>query len=481
MKRQKKKNLPVLMALLLTAALAAASLALAGCKQPADPDTETPNGGNGKNGPGQPQGPGEPGVETPDPAKYDVFYPYDNQAALPGGKTWEDYVTWVYTEDTAATIDTVGVCHKEGTEKQVKKDKGNNEVSEVTGVTRKYAAGKPALAHLRVDNITIEKGKRIDANGNIVPLTLPDMGGPAYTDYFPKDVNLVQGNPGSIIAGHNGTGYGGSAGSGIHGILDYSEATHVIADFLPQLSAQAAGLQAFFEGGESIHSKFTDLAAAESQIRRGTASGQKPNVDSFLGNMDTQLGIIIAKVSDGLVPADKDTLDAYIDAYQKYHYLITRDWRTEQSGSPELETARTAYLTARAGLPAESQVDMFNNTYDNGRGTNIAGIGGKSSNVGGYFVVEMKPLIVGALGLDGFTGAEAMAEALLLQIQDAEELRAFKEDMIKEAVYNNGLENINTNCLLEYDEIVDPLPTPPLLNPPVAQIAPERVPGTEFA
>jgi hypothetical protein len=77
--------------------------------------------------------------------------------------------------------------------------------------------------------------------------------------------------------------------------------------------------------------------------------------------------------------------------------------------------------------------------YDNGRGTTFD-TPGNSGDLRDALANAMKAKIVTALGLTGVANADAMAEALVIQLgQDMSELDAFIEDLQLEGITTNNV------------------------------------------
>jgi hypothetical protein len=225
----------------------------------------------------------------------------------------------------------------------------------------------------------------------------------------------------------------------IHGSLSNSEAKNSAIDMLQGFLDQAGALHTFFEGAKasypSLATKFTALQNAEAAIK--TKTNATNGLLTYHTTVDTEVDAILDTIF-GNSGTDRETFEKYFDAYAKGQYLVSRDWQTEHGSGNNPGTKPAAATEAEgdfADLLSAIGKSVPGGIYDN-RGTLL--------NIGtsGNFVAlmtnlkgEMKTQILAKLGLTGVTNADAMAEALIIQLgQDNEEFRAFIEDLTKEGL-----------------------------------------------
>jgi hypothetical protein len=222
----------------------------------------------------------------------------------------------------------------------------------------------------------------------------------------------------------------------IHNSLDTGEAASVLRDTFPQYAAQANALKTVFAGATADNSaltaKFTALKNAEEAIR---TAGSGRTLTQRLNTVDTQRNIIINTIFNGNAD-DYNEFTKYYNAYTKGQYLITADWNTRPG---DLAEAENAFKLARDPLAAAGLITATTTGTIVPRSTELH-IG---SNVSAQFAdmeTGMKTRIISALGLTGVTNADAMAEALVIQLaQDQKEYRAFIDDITAEGLLSTGL------------------------------------------
>ncbi|GHV67088.1 hypothetical protein AGMMS49928_03330 [Spirochaetia bacterium] len=481
--------------MVLAGILAATSLTMAGCENPA--------GGGGGNGGYIPSNPHEHTWGTP---------------------VWEgaENASWAYYTDNPATWDTAGLGHKIGTEEKIRTctTDGTTEVVDTrTYVPEQWVSDggipdatnpgsgsgtghqEPAQnTHLRVD-IIIPANRVLQSDGGFTVLDPSkevhnhnyqwvDTG---VTDWFPKagdstkeiekkeqkeictddqtlsgasnrwvatgnerdkaidpitsfpDTASIQywGNPDiDIIATIGSTN--APTGNAVH-TADGGTMVATINLVLPKLSQQAKALETFFAGSTgatpAITATLTELKNAQAKIRVGK-NGNNANdvtITNFLAGMDAMITALEAKMGN--------TTGTAYDAYMKGQYLINRDWLTENGDNTALNSALTAFTTAR-GLAGydNSLTDSYSK---GGRGTSIPiGSDYDLNTQLGQMETATRGQILTALGLNGLTGAEAtranaMADMLIKQLQDAQELRAFAKDIEVEQPQSSWTMNIS--------------------------------------
>ncbi|GHV36087.1 hypothetical protein AGMMS49546_00730 [Spirochaetia bacterium] len=452
-KKGTKLSLPVMV---MTGVVVASSLLMGACPSPT-------GGGGGNGNPGIPGGPGG----------------HEHQ--------WGATVTntsWKFFTDTAATADAAGTGHKIGTETKTRTCTTDSTTETIE--TRTYVAATPFVpgntivgpngeitiippqeaqsaqnTDLRLP-VTIDKNRVMDEDGNFTVLdpsketggsTVTNLPSTAITN-FPtstNDISMI-----NVVMGVNTHG-------NVHGATD-GNAMAVIYTTLPLLSKQAKALEDFFAHSTGatpeLQATLNELRDAEAKIRAGKNGGTGDvTITTFLDGMDSLINTLETKIkaSNG-----GSLTDAY-DAYKKGQYLTNRDWATEADAGTThaaLDVAVTAFQTARDKIATPSSAAYAART------TNIP-IGdypGVQAQFG-VMATTMRGQILTALGLTGLSGeqqtrANAMADALIIQLQDTEELRAFKADVTAEA-------GITTNEVLNYNGATSFMATQPSY--PVAQ------------
>ncbi|GHV91376.1 hypothetical protein AGMMS50268_18790 [Spirochaetia bacterium] len=459
-KSTKKGTKLSLSVMVMTGVVVASSLLMGACP--------SPTGGGGGNG--NPGIPGEPGG-------------HEHQ--------WGATVTntsWKFFTDTAATADAAGTGHKIGTETKTRTcaTDGTIETIEV----RTYVPLTPAVpgdtiidpatgqqtiiapqdekpaqnTDLRLP-VTIDKNRVLHEDGSTTVLDPSKETGGGTTETslpstaitnFPTSTNNI--SMINVVMGVNTHG-------NIHGATEGDAmAKIVIYDALPLLSKQAKALEDFFAHSTGatpeLQATLNELRDAEAKIRAGKNGGTGDvTITTFLDGMDSLINTLETKIkaSNG-----GSLTDAY-DAYKKGQYLTNRDWATEADAGTThaaLDVAVTAFKTARDKIATPSSAAYAART------TNIP-IGdypGVQAQFG-VMATTMRTQILTALGLTGLSGeqqdrANAMADALIIQLQDTEELRAFKADVTAEA-------GITTNDVLNYNGATSSMATQPSY--PVAQ------------
>jgi hypothetical protein len=225
------------------------------------------------------------------------------------------------------------------------------------------------------------------------------------------------------------------SGAAIHNVLGVGSAIGVIegtgdqlTGLLPQLSTQAKNLATFF-GVATGDARFTTLQGIETEMK-GT---NNMNVKDFLAQMNEKESEIINTIFTS--PAE---FNKYLDAYNKYNTLITRDWMTDAVGSDDTVAqshatdAAAAFKTSLTGLTLAHTVGS-DSSYSNTRGA-VFNIPSNHAQISTDLETAMKNQIIAALGATGKTNSVEMATALVAQMQDRAELEAFVTDLTAEGL-----------------------------------------------
>jgi hypothetical protein len=217
------------------------------------------------------------------------------------------------------------------------------------------------------------------------------------------------------------------------------DAVGTLRSVLPLLSQQAAAIEQYIMSirhpGEDASEILNQLQAYEDQIRQGKAADDSDiTLNNFLANMETVGEGIRELLRTNMDNGSWANFSTQFDAHQKLNYLITRDWKTAADG--ELEAKRTEYIDAR--LLTGMYIGGSQGTYTGGgrSGISIAEIGVNPSADVGTYCRSMRELVLDVLGLfvsdleqPQTDSLNAFVDALITQMGDCEELRAFKDDV----------------------------------------------------
>ncbi|GHU07928.1 hypothetical protein FACS1894151_03010 [Spirochaetia bacterium] len=193
---------------------------------------------------------------------------------------------------------------------------------------------------------------------------------------------------------------------------------------LLDLSQQAKALAEFFDGATvatddttGLQAKFDAIKNSETTIR-GTGTN---SINQFFPRMEAQTGNIVNTIF-----TDPTEFNKYLDAYQKLHYMMTRDWQTGTDAATNAQNAVNDFKDALDGLTGIEASAA--ETINIGPGSGLT-VPANWSNINRDLETAMKTQIIAALGLVTVSNADKMAEALIYQLQDTEELRALKTDL----------------------------------------------------
>jgi hypothetical protein len=278
-------------------------------------------------------------------------------------------------------------------------------------------------------------------------------GGTGVTVTFPNPSNITNfGKNIALVSGGNSV-IDRVKGSSSMSDATYGEAMGVSDELLWGLTKQSRALETFFGGVEVTNSTelsglFNTLATAEGNMQ---GKANETTMVTFRDTMNSNRTTIVDGIKGMLTDEQRGQFDKYFDAYKQLNYLITRDWQTAPGA---LETARSGYITARTAT-GDTQLTTITGDYGNGRGTTIEDIGGNQGMIElqlNTLEDKIKELVVGGLGLDGVEHANAMVNALIIQLgQDAEELRAFVDDVEAKNLTYDGVNALDTLLCNEGD------------------------------
>ncbi|MDR2095391.1 MAG: hypothetical protein LBP76_07715 [Treponema sp.] len=451
-----KKRWMVLPTLALAGVMATASLVGCGNLVGTDPDQGSPNNPSNPNDPNNPnnQDPTKPETRTIQKETIWVFYD-DNPNT-------DSRVQWFEKEDNPSILQEMMQEKRVIREFVVETDEtisltddllpGGGRITRYTPTGREIDrdAEKPAP-------IFPEPGQPVEEIPTDEITTPPSLSVPTHY-YLPG---------GTLEAFKNRTDVGvvSKIVSSDHSVTElYEGAPSSIRQILTALSQQAADIEQYIMSirnqGEDASIILNQLQAYEDQIRQGKAAADSNiTLNNFLANMDT-VGEGIRGLLRGKMDGESATsFDKYFNAHQKLNYLITRDWKMAADG--ELETARTGYISARtaSGIGDGGRTG----TYNNLRGTTISEIGVNPSAQAGAYRDGIRPLVLEVLGLSvsnpdtplGVLQTEslkAFVDALITQMGDCEELRAFKDDVAVTERIAGGLNYVPDT------DVVAPLP-----------------------
>ena len=213
-------------------------------------------------------------------------------------------------------------------------------------------------------------------------------------------------------------------------------------------------METFFAGVQNSPqaAQFTALKDLEGNIRTADDRGNgNTTFPQFQENMTDKIGgtggVVDTIFTD---PAKEAEFRQYFEAYKQWYYLISRDWQTEASnaGTVTAQTAADAYKTAVTGL-AGVATPGSNTSYNNDRATQF-NVPYNYGTIRNNLKAQMKTKIIEALGLPNDNtangiNAAAMADALIAQFEDSEELHAFKVDVQQSSHLTTVLSATNYN------------------------------------